>query len=180
MLSVCNSRSSGSTFSIPPVTSILTPVELPLTASTLNASSSLQSLNLCGSSFSPSTPGWVQDVLSKLCSSCPEPWDEYTSAACWIKRTLPDPNLSGQRSPFEILFGRKPQTSLDTLVPHVDDTETTGGRDYFVKQRRRGTISLGDETPAEDHGKKNGQRQDFKTFSRSDSQTRRSGAGERR
>ena len=59
----------------------------------------------------------------------PERWDEYVSPACWIKRAMPDPTLPGNGSPFEILFGRKPRTSLDTIVPQMDDSEITGDLD---------------------------------------------------
>ena len=50
---------------------------------------------------------------------------------------MPDPSLPGNMSPFEILFGRKPRTSLDTLVPQMDDSEATGGLDGFIEQRRQ-------------------------------------------
>ena len=41
--------------------------------------------------------------------------------------------------PFEILFGRKSRTSLDTLdtlVPQIDDSEAAEGLENFIKQRR--------------------------------------------
>ena len=71
--------------------------------------------------------GWIQDVLSELCVPWPERWDEYVSLACWIKRTMHDPTLPCNMSPFEILFGRKPRTSLDTLVPQKDDSRGSRG-----------------------------------------------------
>ena len=80
---------------------------------------------------------WIQDVLSELCAAWPRCWDEYVSPACWIKRTLPDTSLPGNMSPFELLFGRKLRTTLDTLVPRVDDTELSGGLDAFIEHRRQ-------------------------------------------
>jgi len=81
--------------------------------------------------------GWMQDVLAELCESWPERWDEYASPACWIKRTLPDPSLPKRMSPFEILFGRKPHTPLDTLAPQMDGADTREDLDSFVEQRRQ-------------------------------------------
>lgn len=81
--------------------------------------------------------GWMQDVLSELCVSWPERWDEYGSPAFWIKCTSPDSNLSEYMFPFEILFGRKRQTSLGDLMPQMDGTETSGGLDSFVQQRHQ-------------------------------------------
>ena len=81
--------------------------------------------------------GWIQDVLSELCVPWPERWDEYVPPACWIKQSMPDPALPGNMSPFEILFGRKPRTSLDTLVPHMDDSEAAEGLDSFIEKRRQ-------------------------------------------
>ena len=79
----------------------------------------------------------MQEILSELCVSWPDRWDEYVAPACWIKRTLPDPSLPTNMTPFEILFGRSPRTSLDTLVPQVEDTDLTGGLDNFVEARRQ-------------------------------------------
>ena len=39
-------------------------------------------------------------------------------------------------TPFQLLFGRSPLTSLDMLVPQMDDTETTGGLENFIEGRR--------------------------------------------
>ena len=61
--------------------------------------------------------GWLLDILSELCRPWTHGWDEYISPALWAKRTLPDVSLPSNMSPFELLFGRKPRTSLDTLVP---------------------------------------------------------------
>ena len=81
--------------------------------------------------------GWMQEVLAELCTAWPDRWDEYVSPACWIKRTLPDPTLPSSMTPFELLFGRSPRTSLDTLVPRLDDTESTRGLENFVERRRQ-------------------------------------------
>lgn len=33
--------------------------------------------------------GWLQEMLSELCKSWPDRWDEYVSPALWMKRCLP-------------------------------------------------------------------------------------------
>ena len=40
-------------------------------------------------------------------------------------------------TPFELLFGRKPRISLDTLVPQIYTTDKSGGLDNFGESRRR-------------------------------------------
>lgn len=47
-------------------------------------------------------------------------------------------------TPFQILFGCGPRTSLDTLGPQVDDTEETGGEDNFIKRCRQMMAKLRD------------------------------------
>ena len=79
---------------------------------------------------------WILDVLSELCKAWPTRWDEYVALACWIKRTLPDPSLPSAMTPFQLLFGRSPRTSLDMLVPQMDDTEATEGLENFIEGRR--------------------------------------------
>ena len=79
---------------------------------------------------------WMQDVLSELCKAWPTRWDEYVAAACWIKRTMPDPALPSAMTPFQLLFGRSPRTTLDMLIPQVDDTEATGGLSNSIENRR--------------------------------------------
>ena len=81
--------------------------------------------------------GWIQDALSELCEAWPDRWDEYISPACWVKRTLPDPRLPGNMSPFEILLGRKPRTPLDTLTPQIDGADSAEGLDSFMERRQR-------------------------------------------
>ena len=39
--------------------------------------------------------------------------------------------------PFELLFGRKPCISLDTIVPQIDTTDRSRGLDNFVESRRQ-------------------------------------------
>lgn len=46
---------------------------------------------------------------------------------CWIERTLSDASLPGKVPPFELFFGRKPRTTLNTVEPHVDDAELNTG-----------------------------------------------------
>ena len=77
------------------------------------------------------------DMLAELYITWPKRWDEYVVPACWIKRTLPDPTLPNNMTPFEVLFGRKPRISLDTLVPQIDATDRSGRLDSFVESRRQ-------------------------------------------
>ena len=81
------------------------------------------------------------DMLAELCIAWPKRWDQYVSPACWIKRTLPNPTLPNM-TPFELLFGRKPRISLDTLVPQIDATERSGGLDNFVESRRQNFMEV--------------------------------------
>ena len=78
----------------------------------------------------------MQDVLSEICKTWPTRSDEYVAPACWIKRTMPDPSLSSAMTPFHLLFGRSPRTTLDVLVPQMNDTETTGGLTDFIEKRQ--------------------------------------------
>ena len=80
---------------------------------------------------------WLIELLSELCQSWPQRWDEYVSPALWVKRTLPDLSLTPPLSPFELLFGRPPRTSLDSLVPTDDNLEASGGLDNFVERRKQ-------------------------------------------
>ena len=78
----------------------------------------------------------MQDVLSEICKTWPTRWDEYVASACWIERIMPDLSLSSTITPFELLFGCSPRTTLDVLVPQMDDTENTGGLTNFIEDRR--------------------------------------------
>ena len=60
-------------------------------------------------------------MLAELCRAWSDRWCEYVALACWIKRTLADPSLPFKIAAFELLFGCKPRTSLDSLVPLLDD-----------------------------------------------------------
>ena len=79
---------------------------------------------------------WMQEVLSELCKAWPTMWDEYVAAACWIKRTMPDPSPSSTMTPFQLLFRRSTHTTLDMLFPQMNDTEATGGLSNFIESRR--------------------------------------------
>lgn len=59
------------------------------------------------------------------------------SPALWTKCILPDASLPSNMSPFELLFGRAPRTSLDSLVPLSVDTDNTRGLDNFVRGSTR-------------------------------------------
>ena len=77
------------------------------------------------------------DMLAELCIAWPKRWDKYVAPFCWTKRTLPDPTLPNNMTPFELLFGRKPRISLDTPVPQIDATDRSGGLNSFVEGRRQ-------------------------------------------
>lgn len=40
-------------------------------------------------------------------------------------------------SPFELLFGRKPATTLDTLVTHIDGTELSENLDASIERCKK-------------------------------------------
>ena len=79
--------------------------------------------------------GWLREMLAELCRAWPDRWDAYVAPACRIKRSLPDSSLQSKMTAFELLFGRKPQTSLDSLVPLLDGAAQTTSLDNFVEQR---------------------------------------------
>ncbi|CAB1107819.1 unnamed protein product [Ectocarpus sp. CCAP 1310/34] len=87
--------------------------------------------------------GWLQELLAELCRPWPDRWDEYVSPAMWIKRTLPDTSLPTYMTPFEFLFGRKPRTSLDSLVPLTDEMDQERGVDNFVERRKHNLREVG-------------------------------------
>lgn len=74
-------------------------------------------------------------------------------------------DTSEQTSPFEIMFGRKPRTSLDTLVPQIDDLETSAGPDSFVEQRCQ--FLRVDDTKRRSQPEKGQPLQNITTFNRS-------------
>ncbi|CAB1096027.1 unnamed protein product [Ectocarpus sp. CCAP 1310/34] len=80
---------------------------------------------------------WLQELLAELCRSWPDRWDDYLYPSIWIKLTLPDTVLPSHMTPFELLFGRKPGTTLDSLVPLTDETGAEGGLDNFVERRKQ-------------------------------------------
>ena len=80
---------------------------------------------------------WLQEILAELCKAWPGRWDEYVALACWIKRTLPDSSLQSKMTAFELLFGRKPRTPLDSLVPLLDGAAQGTSLDNFVEQRSK-------------------------------------------
>lgn len=81
--------------------------------------------------------GWLREMLAELCKAWPNRWDEYVSPALWIKRTLPDQSLHAKMTPFELLFGRAPRTSLDSLVPVSEGTDGAAGLNNFVERRKQ-------------------------------------------
>lgn len=77
---------------------------------------------------------WIHDVLSEICESRPERWDEYVIVACWIKRTMPDSALTSHLMPFYLPFRRKLCTQQDALVPQVNDCVEHGGLNNFIEK----------------------------------------------
>ena len=82
------------------------------------------------------TGAWLQGVLSELCATCPNHWDEYVMPACWIRNNLPDATLSPNMTPFRVLLGRNPRTALDTLLPSPDGEQTGGDVQAFVDRQK--------------------------------------------
>ena len=81
--------------------------------------------------------GWLQELLAEICRSWPQRWDEHVSPAIWIKRTLPGVSVPSNMTLFELMFGRKPRTSLDSLMPLSEETRESGGLDNFVEPRKQ-------------------------------------------
>ena len=46
-------------------------------------------------------------------------------------------------TPFELLFGRKPRTSLESLIPLSAETEQRGGLNNFVERGQGAVERLG-------------------------------------
>lgn len=76
-------------------------------------------------------------VLSGLCAAWSKRSDEYVAPACWIKSTLPYTAFSDNLLPFELLFGRKPQTTFNTLFPYIKNTGLGVGLDANIEERRK-------------------------------------------
>ena len=47
-------------------------------------------------------------MLVELYVPGPNGWAEYVLTACWVKHTISDLTLLNNRTPFELMFGRKP------------------------------------------------------------------------
>ena len=96
----------------------------------------------CGQGAVERFGGWLQEILAELCRAWPDSWDEYVAPACWIKRTLPDSSLQSNMTAFELLFGRKPQTSLYSLVPLQDGAAQATSLDNFAEQRKQNLLEV--------------------------------------
>ena len=81
-------------------------------------------------------------MLAELCTAWPGRWDEYVTPTCWIKRAIPDSSLPSKMTAFELLFGRKPRTSLASLVPLLDDATQPGSLDNFLEQRKQSLLEV--------------------------------------
>ena len=81
-------------------------------------------------------------MLAELCRAWPDRWDAYVAPAGWIKRTLPDSSLQSNMTAFELLCGRKPRTSLDSLVPLLNGAAQTTSLDNFVEQRKQNLLEV--------------------------------------
>ena len=86
--------------------------------------------------------GWLQEILTKLCKAWPDRCDEYVAPAYWIKRTRPDSSLPYKMTSFELLFGRKPRKSLDSLVPLLGDAKRSANLDTFVEQIKQNILDV--------------------------------------
>ena len=81
-------------------------------------------------------------MLAELCRAWPDRWDEYVAPASPIKRSLPNSSLTSKMTAFELLFGRKPRTFLDSLVPLLDNATQPGNLNDFVEQRRQNLLEF--------------------------------------
>lgn len=81
--------------------------------------------------------GWFQETLSILCQAWPLRWEHFVLPAFWTQRTTPDPTLSGNPTPFSLLFGRVPPTQLDIITRSVDGREFRVGLDSFTADRHQ-------------------------------------------
>ena len=81
-------------------------------------------------------------MSAELCRAWPDRWDEYVAPAFWIKRTLPESSIPSKMTAFELLFGRKPRASLDSLVPLLDDIIQPDSLDNFVEQRKQKLLEV--------------------------------------
>ena len=75
--------------------------------------------------------GWLQEIITELCISWPNKWDDDVSVATSIYRMEPDDRLPNKASPYRMFFGREPRTPPDQLSPTLDNSGppgTNGGR----------------------------------------------------
>ncbi len=69
----------------------------------------------------------INNVLRSFCRARPRDWDIYVKVAQWAVRSSAMERL-GNRSPYEVLFGLKPQGPLDGLLKRVSKTAFGGGK----------------------------------------------------
>ena len=71
---------------------------------------------------------------------------------------MPDPLLPSTKTPFQLLFGRSPRTTLEMLVPQMDNVEATGGLSNSIESRRHNMREVA-EAPKKFHEDKEVARQ---------------------
>ena len=59
------------------------------------------------------------------------------SPAIWIKCALPGVALPSNMTPFELQFGRKPRTSLDSVVPLSEETGHSSGLHNYLERHKQ-------------------------------------------
>lgn len=79
---------------------------------------------------------WIHDVLSKLYRSWLKHWEKYVGVVCWIKRTMPDPLLPKELTPFHVLYGRNLRTQLDAPIQQLDGYAGSEGQHNFMENQR--------------------------------------------
>eukprot|EP00752_Nemacystus_decipiens_P006264 g5648.t1 len=88
------------------------------------------------------TGGWLQETLSLLCRAWPRRWDDYVPVATWIHRVTTDPSLPGGASPYQILFGRAPRSSIDLLAQPLDGASFGQGLGTSVEEQHHMTQEI--------------------------------------
>lgn len=81
---------------------------------------------------------WLQGILSELCNTCLDNWDEYyVMPACWVKSNWHVATLPSNMAPFRILYSRDPRTPLDTLLSSPDGEEMEEDLKGFANRQKQ-------------------------------------------
>ena len=69
---------------------------------------------------------WRQEMSAERCKTLSDRCDVYVTLACWIKTYFTRFVATVKMTPFELLFGSKPRTPLDSLFPLLEDSKQRG------------------------------------------------------